>query len=453
MQRIYSRIKPNPAEERKLARIAGELVSLVEERAKGEDERISARLVGSSSRGTWLKHEKDLDVFVLFPLDYEKSRMEEVVSRIGREILERPHTRYAEHPYIKGWFSGYEVELVPCFAVRDSSKIKSAVDRTPFHEEFVKKNLAGRDDEVRLLKQFLKGIECYGAEAKTEGISGYLAELLVIKCGSFKEVLRQASGWAGSAVIQIGSNYSEKELKRKFQSSVIFLDPVDSNRNVASALSTDKFNRFIHAAKEYLKKPSERFFFPRQRKASSVEATAKLMERKTSLIAIVFPRPDVIEDILYPQMRKAQAVIRRLVESMDFRVVDSSFFLRKRACILIELEGLSIPNLRLHPGPPVNSKHAERFLKRHAKNGRRLSEPFIRGERWYIYLRRQYVDATVFLAAFIRHGRLEEKGIPSYVAKGLEDEKTGIKVNRKAISEEFATDVVEYFEPMFPWQR
>ncbi|MFQ5815571.1 MAG: CCA tRNA nucleotidyltransferase [Candidatus Hydrothermarchaeaceae archaeon] len=453
MQRILRRIKPTPGEEKELIRVAGELLKLVEGRAQKEDPRISARVVGSSSRNTWLRHEKDLDIFVLFPLEYEKAQMEEIVTRIGRGTLEEPQRRYAEHPYIMGRFSGFDVEIVPCYTVESPSGIKSAVDRTPFHEEFVKKNITGKEDDVRLLKQFLKGIECYGAEAKTEGISGYLAELFIIKHGSFIEVLKQAAGWRGSVVIQIGSEYPERELRKKFREPMIFVDPVDRNRNVASALSADKFNRIIYAAKEYLKNPGDRFFSPRQRTARPDDVTAKSAERKTSLIALVSPRPDVVDDILYPQMRKAQAAIVKLLKSMDFRVLGATFFLRKHGCIFIELESMGIPNLKLHQGPYANSEHEERFLEKHAKNSRKLSRPFIRGERWYIYLKRQYADASSFLMEFIKQGHLEEKGIPSYVAESLEDERTEIRVNADAISAEFASDILEYFEPRFPWER
>jgi tRNA nucleotidyltransferase (CCA-adding enzyme) len=453
MEWILNKIKPTLSEERELARVAGKLVRLIGDKVKEEDRRIYARLVGSSSRGTWLSYEKDLDIFVFFPKEYEKVEMEEIITRTGREILEEPQTRFAEHPYIRGRFSDYDVEIVPCYAVETPSEIRSAVDRTPFHEAFVKKNLAGKEDDVRLLKQFLKGIECYGAEAKTEGVSGYLAELLVIKYGTFLDVLRQAAGWRRTVVIQIGSKYLESELRKKFKAPMIFVDPVDINRNVASAFSIDRFNLFIHAAKEYLKNPHESFFFPRQRKARPEEVISKFKERKTSLIALIFPRPDVVDDILYPQMKKARAAIVKLLEAMDFRVLGSTFFIREHGCIFMELESMRMPSLKLHRGPPVNSEHEGRFLKKHSRNSHKLSGPFIRGNRWYVYIKRRYTDASNFLKEFIEQENLEVKGIPSYIAEGIRDKRTEIRLDADAISAEFAVDILEYFEPRFPWER
>jgi len=111
--------------------------------------------------------------------------------------------RYAEHPYINAVFSGYEVDLVPAFAVKSASEIKSAVDRTPFHNAYVTERIAGLEDEVLLLKQFMKGIGVYGSELRKRGFSGYLAELLIIHYGSFIALLEAACEWKRSITIDI----------------------------------------------------------------------------------------------------------------------------------------------------------------------------------------------------------------------------------------------------------
>ena len=45
--------------------------------------------------------------------------------------------RYAEHPYVNAIFDGFEVDLVPAFGVESAASIKSAVDRTPFHNNYI----------------------------------------------------------------------------------------------------------------------------------------------------------------------------------------------------------------------------------------------------------------------------------------------------------------------------
>jgi tRNA nucleotidyltransferase (CCA-adding enzyme) len=127
---------------------------------------VSVDIYGSVSRDTWLAHEKDIDIFVSFPGSYTKNELEKAVTLVGVKILKKTEKRFAEHPYIRGDFKGYHVEIIPCYLVENGSKHISAVDRTPFHDSFVKKNLGNRQSEVRLLKQFMKGIGCYGAEIK-----------------------------------------------------------------------------------------------------------------------------------------------------------------------------------------------------------------------------------------------------------------------------------------------
>jgi tRNA nucleotidyltransferase (CCA-adding enzyme) len=447
---MLSRIKPSREEEERLKAVADELIGKIEKETENIDSRIRPALLGSASRNTWLKDEKDLDIFVVFPPEYRKRKLEEVVTEIGKRLLQRPEKRYAEHPYIKGLYQDFDVEIVPCYAVESPEKLKSAVDRTPFHDRFVKENIPGKEDEVRLLKQFLKGIGCYGAEAKVEGVSGYLAELLVIKYGSFERVLEEAAGWKPRQVLWVGKRPKVGELRKKFPSPLIFLDPVDRNRNVASALSEKKFSEFVYAAKEYLKEPKKEFFFPRKRKAERDEVEEKFRQRGTEILALLFSRPRVVEDILYPQLRKAVGTLRTQLEDKDFSIIGIDFFVRDRVCILIEMQSLEIPEARLHLGPRVNSGHEGRFLKKYEDYEGKLTEPFIEGDRWCIFLKRRHANAKTFLNDFLSERDLERKGMPKYIAmslrKGFE-----VEVNEAAILEEFLPDLQRYFDPVFPW--
>ncbi|HID23980.1 MAG TPA: CCA tRNA nucleotidyltransferase, partial [Planctomycetaceae bacterium] len=235
IEEVLSRIVPTPEEEAKLREVEKELVARIRYEASQYDRRLYARLLGSASRGTWLRYQKDLDIFIFFPEEYSKEEMERIVTSIASRVLKGVEKRYAEHPYVRGEFRGYDVELVPCYAIKDTSYLKSAVDRTPFHNDYVKKRISSKENEVRLLKQFLKGIACYGAEAKVEGFSGYLCELLVIKFGSFIRVLEAAKHFKRGEVLSLRGDVDEKAVRRKFSSPLIFLDPVDENRNVAAA--------------------------------------------------------------------------------------------------------------------------------------------------------------------------------------------------------------------------
>ncbi len=450
MIEVLRKIAPTKNEKEKFNKTAEKLLADVEREVKKIDGRMTATLLGSASRNTWLRYEKDMDVFVLFPLEYEKNELEKIVTQIGRKILKKPERRYAEHPYIKGFYEDFEVEIVPCYAVESPSNLKSAVDRTPFHDVFIKEHIKGKENEVRLLKQFLSGISCYGAEAKVEGFSGYLCELLVARYGSFENVLEAAQNWKRREIIHFG-NVSDEELRDKFPSPLIFIDPVDATRNVASALSEQKFNKFIFAAKEYLKKPRKEFFFPRKRAVNRKPLLKKFKQRGTALLALTFSKPNIVDDILYTQLRKTLNALKSILEGRDFSVVGIDYSVSKRICVFIELESLGIPSARLHLGPEVNTWHEKKFLDKYENYSGKLTQPFILGSRWAIFLKRKN-NAKELLEEFLSQRNLEEKGIPSHIARSLE-KGFSIKVNEGTFLKEFLPALQEYLDPRFAWER
>lgn len=442
-------VAPTKEEKSRLEKVTKSVMSEIEKETEKIDSRIRPALLGSASRDTWLSNEDDLDVFLMFPLEYKKGRMEEVVTDVGRKILKDVTRRYAEHPYIRGRYEDFEIEIVPCYAVDSPDNLKSAVDRTPFHNAFVKEHIKGKENEVRLLKQFLKGMGCYGAEAKVEGFSGYLCELLVIKYGSFEKVLKAASDWPQGQIIWIGKNPNIGEAK--FTEPLVFIDPVDKNRNVASALSSTKLSAFIFAAGRYLEYPRDEFFFPRKRKTDRAEIIRKFENRKTDVIAVIFETPDLVDDILYPQLRKAVSTIKKQLLRSEFPLLGIDFFVKDKTCVFIEVGSVEIPEMRLHKGPKVNTSHEERFLSKYREFEGKLTEPFIVDDKWAIILKRKYTNAEVFLSDFLSQTHLEENGMPKYIAKGIREGYV-IKGGKDAILAEFTADLLEYFDPRFPWE-
>ena len=443
-------VAPPKEEKSRLLKVAKRVMAEIEKETKKIDSQIRPVLLGSVSRNTWLPDEQDMDVFLIFPLEYKKGRMEEVVTDIGGKILKDVTRRYAEHPYVRGTYRDFEIEIVPCYAVDSTKNLKSAVDRTPFHDAFVKGHIKRKENEVRLLKQCLRGIGCYGAEAKVEGFSGYLCELLIIKYGSFEKVLKAAKGWQPGQVVWIGKK--SKEVK-KFTEPLVFIDPVDKNRNVASALSSTKLSEFIFAAGSYLEDPRDEFFFPRKRKANRAEIVRKFERRKTDAVVIVFETPDLVDDILYPQLRRALGTIKKLLLRSDFPLLGIDFFVRGKTCIFIELGSIEIPEMRLHRGPKVNTSHESRFLSKYTEGDfkGKLTEPFIKGDRWAIFLKRKYTNARALLSDFLSQSHLEKNGMPKYIAKGIEEGYV-IKEGKDAILAEFTADLLEYFDPLLPWK-
>jgi tRNA nucleotidyltransferase (CCA-adding enzyme) len=398
-QEILDRIKPDESYRTLVDETVFQVMEAVRREIEGSGLEIEVLLVGSVAKDTYIPA-PDIDIFMMFPETTPRMELERKGLELGRKVL-GGEERYAEHPYIRGLVNGLGVDLVPCYAIADTSRMKSAVDRTPFHTKFVKSHLReGQKDQVRLLKRFMKGIGVYGAEARVEGFSGYLTELLVLRYGDFRSVLEAATQWSYATTL-----YLEQRGETDFNSPLVFYDPVDLDRNVASALSTDCFALFIQASREYLEREREEFFFPRTREPLSMPEIQRMMEeRGTSPVVVRMARPGLTDDNLFPQVKKTLEGILSLLRGGDFEVLDSAWHVDDETTFALELKAHRLPVAMMHAGPPVWIEHSERFLDKWRTEG--LSRPFIRNGRWMVMARREHPDAKELLISDLDHSSL-----------------------------------------------
>lgn len=356
------RVKPTPEDAQQVRDAADKLVARVQDEVAHLGLPCQAMLVGSVAKDTYLRQSIDFDVFVLFPLGTTREALEESGLKIGRAVLEDPEEKYAEHPYIHGVWETYDADVVPCYAVAEAGQRVSAVDRTPFHTRFVLERME-RDqrDQVRLLKAFMKGVGVYGAEAKTHGFSGYLCELLVLKYGTFRRVIQSAAAWKPGTFLIL----DKLEGTPKFTEPLVFLDPTDTRRNAASAVSPETLAHFSEACRAYMRRESLSFFFPRQLVPLPPDELAAALRRRRAEYLVVRTRaPDVLEDHLHDQARKAIAGMTRLLERYGFEVRRASYDVGQELVILLELPRIRLSETVTHQGPPVRAKeHADRFRR------------------------------------------------------------------------------------------
>ncbi len=393
-EKVLKRIVPTQVEEERLKEVVSILKKMLESEIENLDLEAFPMLVGSVAKGTHLK-DPEIDMFICFSPSTPREDLERFGLMLGESVLSDIEQHFAEHPYLAGKFEGYTTEIVPCYEVKDPGKKMSAVDRTPFHTSYVMKKLKGNQrNEVRLLKRFAKGIGVYGAEAKIQGLSGYLCELLVLKYGSFRDVLKGATKWYKGIVLEL-----EKESKKKFPEPLVFIDPVDAGRNVASALSVDQFARFMHLSKSYLEGPKMSFFFPpKRRKSTRASVEKKMSSRGTSFVAVVMEKPDVVDDILYPQIWKSELSIRRLLEKHEFTVYDlGSQVVGEDVVFIVELASLDLPLVKKHMGPTAWMRNADEFVEKWNRSRKRIAGPYVEDGRLSFDLRREYRDAKTLL--------------------------------------------------------
>lgn len=389
---------------------------------------VTARLMGSTAKHTFISGDKDLDIFVLFPDDTSEEILEEHGLEIGETVFEyfegEYMVEYAEHPYTKGEIDGYEVEIVPAYDVASGSDIRSSVDRTPFHTEWVNTHLSDEEkEEVVVLKAFLRGQDLYGSTLKVEGFSGYLCELLIAAYGSFHAVLEAAVEWEEEQVIDPADHHGDaipNYLKDKFsEEDLVVIDPVDPERNVASVLSNENHARFVYRAWKYLQDPRIEFFFPEEETVQNVDITEDLFDRG-DFVQVTFPAPDLIDDILYPQMRRLMRRLEQVLDDSDFRIFESGFHVDEDTVrILFEFYSGELPAVQKQIGPKPfhNTEHMANFSGKY-------DDVWIENRRLVTIVERDHTTAESLLDDFLSDD-LQSKGVPKQLVPVVEQREIG----------------------------
>jgi tRNA nucleotidyltransferase (CCA-adding enzyme) len=186
------------------------------------------------------------------------------------------------------------------------------------------------------------------------------------------------------------------------------VDPTDPARNVAAALTLDRFAGFIDRARQYLDSPAIELFFPTPlARLSDTGFDSISSNRGTFLMALVFDKPDVVEDILYPQLFMLHNSITDLLSRNRFTVLNGDVWAGDReAAVVLELEVWRLPPVNKHTGPPIWEKsHVEKFKQKYLQD-RGFSEIYIENGRYVVDIQRKYTDAAGLLRNEIHTCRL-----------------------------------------------
>ncbi len=420
-------------------------------------------IAGSYVRNTYMRDKKEFDLFVLFPEKWSRERLEKTGLDIGKKITNllkgMYRIAYAEHPYVRSRVGGYAIDIVPCYKVKSATRIKSAVDRTPFHNKWLNRNLPQElTGDVRLLKQFCKGQGVYGSDTKVLGLSGYLCELLTIHYGGFRNFMESAKKWAAGQVFidPEGFHTNPEKIKPRFKNQpLIIIDPVDPNRNVAAALSPGNFAKLVDGIKRFLKKPGQSYFFRKPPKITLGRLEKLMKKRRTKLLALVFEQPQIIQDVLWPQLRRGAKRLEDIMEEYEFHVIgwdvwsNEEFTKNGKCVILLEMEVWELPDIRKIRGPPVFIQdRSEEFIRKYGPKGRMLVED----SYWKAEISRKWRTAEAKLKDTLSDPEkiLRAKGIPSYIAKSvskkfrIDKQDKILKLAKK--NPEFGQFLMDYFE-------
>ncbi|MFP3951620.1 MAG: CCA tRNA nucleotidyltransferase [Candidatus Bathyarchaeia archaeon] len=409
-EEVLERLVPGPTERKRLEDFTQSLTEDLQDHLRGEDYDVSVEVHGSVSRDTWLRGQRDIDVFLVLNIEEGWNRIEGILDALKVYLGSGWVEAYAEHPYLRVCLDGFTVEFVPCFRIARGDELISSTDRTPLHTGYVSSTMEpGQADEVRLLKQFMKGIHVYGAEIKVQGFSGYLCELLILRYGGFRGVLEAAASWRSGEVIQMEDQRNSGELRKLFSDPLIVPDPVDPVRNVASAVSEEAYWTFIAASRFFLEDPSEGFFFPKKRDIGESQVLRMVKDHPLDILFLVIRGGDhQVPDVLWGQLHKTRDAIINYLEECGFRVERAAFWSDDEDLnvLTIELGSATIPRAAKQYGPPVRMRDDSRgFLKTHIGDEETVSGPGVEGDRWWVIKRRDIHCAERALRTVLEEGR------------------------------------------------
>lgn len=404
--KALSLCEPTKSEASKLTKIAQEAKRLVESQVASLDEVVDVVFGGSFAKGTWLPGDADIDIFVKIKPSVSVERFEVLGKSIGQEALKKhkPKLRYSDHPYVEAFVRGIRVNVVPCYNV-EQGKWQSAADRSPFHTEYISSNF---DDEkrmqARLLKKFFKGVGIYGAEISRGGFSGYVSEVLVLKYGSFENVLRAAADMQERQVIAVGDY--DSDIIKGFRTPVIIIDPIDSRRNLGTAISPESVGRFVLAARAFLASPSLQFF---REKKKHAKASAKLYP---NVLVVEFTHKERSPDIIWGQLKRSLNAMAKQLEIADFIVLRSSCVTDEKtsAALAFLLESITLPPYTKRKGPEVFRRKDTASFISNTKNKKPLVTWVDREMRVAMLVDRKATDARQFARSLLLD-RIENSGV------------------------------------------
>lgn len=426
---------PTKNEINSIKKIADLAFDLIKNEAMKFPDIVGIEFGGSYAKGTWLSKEADIDIFIKFKKSTTDKKFEEISKNIGFSSMKKfkPYVRYSEHPYVEAKIQGIKINIVPCFEV-ELGQWKSAADRSPYHTKFMQETLSSKmKDEVRLLKQFLRAVGIYGAEIARQGFSGYVSEVLILNFGTFENVTK--------SIAEMNENQVIGKTTRKFETSLVIIDPIDENRNLAAAISNESIGKFVLSARAFRDRPSKKFFNISKRRTSG---------NWENVLVVKFDFKMRSPDIIWGQIKRAAASLITQLDLGGFSVLRSLCYTdeKREAYLFFLLESPIIPKMYAKKGPDVfREDGSTSFIK---KNISKTKLIWIDNSSRIISLeKRKHDEATKYVYDYLKNNL--QTGIP----KGLQNDlKRGFKVslgskNLKKSIKEAALDLISTDEKIF----
>ncbi len=394
MKQIIKKIKPTKREVRTLE----SNLKFVLDRLNKNLKDAQAVVGGSIAKGTWLKSDHDVDIFVKF--DHIKFKDADI-SKLLENKLKLTFPKYraigGSRTYYEITRNQYKFELIPILDIKDYTQAKNVTDISLLHVKYIKSKITSSlKDEVRLAKYYMKVNNLYGAESYINGFSGYVLELLILHYKTFNNLIKHASNWHYKQFVDIENHYkSEEEILMtlsysKTFSPLIIIDPVHPTRNVAAAINFDRYSKFIFLAQNFNKDQFKESKF----NLKDLKKDAKNMNADLFVINLKTKTENV--DITGTQLTKLLNKIAVSIRTHGFTLLKYGYDWNKKdkALFYFILQKEILPNTRKHFGPPIFEKaHCKQFIKKY-KNKVEMED-----SRLFVYIPQKIKTANDFFKA------------------------------------------------------
>ena len=359
---------------------------------------------GSTAKGTFLKGDYDVDLFVRFDYSLKKEFLSDLLEPVLKIIFSKIQRVHGSRDYFQTQKHDLVFEIVPVLEINDYKKALNVTDMSPLHVDYVNKKISDKQrDDIRLAKQFCKSAKVYGAESYIKGFSGHILDLLIMNYGSFEELIKAVVDWKPKVVIDLEKHLKNplKELdSAKTHSPLIIIDPVQPCRNAAAALSKEKFDRFIERCKRFLANPSEEFF-----KIKSIEKRTirkKLLPNEEMFFITTTPLEGK-KDVVGAKIMKVYEYLKINIKKKGFTITKTEWEFKEKGFIYFIVKKEKLSEIEIFTGPPLKEKEGiKRFKEKHVKI-------FEENDRIYAEEKRKYRKAKELIKDLMKSEYVKER--------------------------------------------
>ena len=402
---------------------------------------------GSIAKETFLKNDHDVDLFIRFNSEYRGKDISGVAEKIlldagfktSRIHGSRDYFQFNEKIKINktnkvnkinktnkvNKINGdivIDYEVIPVLKIHSSNyaNAENVTDLSPEHVTWVKSYTDKNPeliDDVRLVKQFCKANNIYGAESYINGFSGHILDILVIHYGSFLNLIKKFASMEiddKPIVIDHEKNLQDPlaQLNKSKISPLIIIDPIQKDRNAAAALNKEKLKLFVESCKKFIENPDENLFEIKKfdlkeniafalKNLKSKTQTESKSRIKSKILILNVKTLDGSKDVVGTKVLKAYEDILKHLSLEGFSVLHSGWnfdFDSRSAVIYVIFPDDKLSEYLEREGPPLSSLNdSEKFRNAHSNE-----KTFIKNGRIYAVIKRKYLNPEDFLKNFLK---------------------------------------------------